>query len=64
MASIFTQVEYEHIKKYRALDEHGMKVVDMVLSLEVERMNQVQTFAACGSLVETSVVADDDDDLP
>lgn len=29
--------EYEHIKKYRALDEHGKKMVDFTLKEEYER---------------------------
>lgn len=29
--------EFEHIKKYRALDEHGKDVVDVVLDKEYER---------------------------
>jgi transcriptional regulator with XRE-family HTH domain len=61
LANVFTQAEYEHIKKYRTLDEHGMEVVDTILDLEIKRMNQVQTFAACGGLVEAPAVADDDD---
>lgn len=32
--------EQEHIKKYRALDEHGKKLVDNILDMEYERMNQ------------------------
>lgn len=33
-----TQNEYDHIKKYRALDRHGKKIVDYVLDEETERM--------------------------
>lgn len=29
--------EYEHIKKYRALDEHGRKLVDLILEEECDR---------------------------
>jgi repressor LexA len=56
-----TQPELTHIKKYRALDRYGKKMVDTVLDLEVERKQQLQTFAACGGLVEAPAVADDDD---
>lgn len=31
--------EYEHIKKYRALDDHGRKMVDFTLKEEWERSN-------------------------
>lgn len=32
-----TLAEYEHIKKYRALDEHGKEMVDFTLEKEYER---------------------------
>lgn len=32
-----TLAEYDHIKKYRALDEHGKKMVDFVLAEESDR---------------------------
>lgn len=32
-----TFAEFEHIKKYRALDAHGKKIVDMVLDEECSR---------------------------
>ena len=35
--------ELEHIKKYRALDEHGKEMVDFVLSKEYERINNQTT---------------------
>ena len=33
----------EFTKKYRALDEHGKKLVDLILQAEYERCNQVET---------------------
>lgn len=42
-----TPEEFENIiKKYRALDEHGKDMVDMVLEKESERMDQLQQAAA------------------
>lgn len=35
-----TLAEFEHIKKYRALDEHGKKMVDFTLQNEWERSTQ------------------------
>lgn len=32
-----TSSEFEHIKKYRTLDEHGKEMVDIVLQKECER---------------------------
>ena len=32
--------EQEHIKKYRTLDEHGKKIVDIVTDVECERMTE------------------------
>lgn len=46
----FSKSEITHIKKYRALDRHGKKIVDYVLDEETERM---QTLA---------VQAEDEDD--
>ena len=34
----FTQKEIRHIKKYRALDEHGQKMVDFTLTEEYNRL--------------------------
>lgn len=34
----FTQKEIHHIKKYRALDEHGQKMVDFTLTEEYNRL--------------------------
>ena len=38
-------MEMEHVKKYRALDDHGKDMVDMVLEKESERMDQLQKTA-------------------
>lgn len=35
--SVFSISETEHIKKYRALDAHGKRIVDMVLDEEYSR---------------------------
>ena len=35
--AIYTPAEITHIKKYRALDEHGTKAVDSILDIEYER---------------------------
>lgn len=35
-----SSAEMEHIKKYRALDEHGKDIVDTVLEKELARMNE------------------------
>lgn len=35
-----TLAEYEHIKKYRDLDEHGKEMVDFTLEKETERIKQ------------------------
>lgn len=43
---ILNLMEIEHIEKYRALDEHGKDMVDMVLEKEAERMSQLQKAAA------------------
>lgn len=32
--------EYEHIKKYRDLDEHGKEMVDFVLKIEADRIEK------------------------
>ena len=37
----FTVDEQTHIKKYRTLDKHGKKVVDIVLKEEVERIEEL-----------------------
>ncbi len=43
---ILNLMEIEHMEKYRALDEHGKDMVDMVLEKESERMDQLQQAAA------------------
>lgn len=47
--------EYEHIEKYRALDQHGQETVSYILNRETERMKQIEQAAA--TVVE---VADSD----
>ena len=37
-SKVFTVTEQSHIKKYRALDEHGKTLVDNVLNLEYKRV--------------------------
>ena len=37
-SKVFTVTEQSHIKKYRALDEHGKTLVDNVLDLEYKRV--------------------------
>ncbi len=39
-----TLAEYDHIKKYRALDEHGKKMVDFVLAEESDRCSSDVTY--------------------
>ena len=56
-----TQHELAYIKKYRALDEDGMKMVDTVLNLEFDRVHQSQTFVGRVGLAETSADVDDND---
>ncbi len=41
-AVAFTDTEQNHIKKYRALDEHGKILVDNVLDLEHKRVTSEQ----------------------
>ena len=42
----FTSSEEEHIKKYRALDEHGKDIIDTVLSKEHERIIRIRQASA------------------
>ena len=39
-----SNTELQHIKKYRALDEHGKEMVDLVLEKEHERVNLQDVF--------------------
>ena len=57
---LLTAHEREHLKKYRTLGRYGMKMVDTVLDLEVEREHQIKTLAVCDGLIETLVIADND----
>lgn len=43
VSPVFSSEEQEHIKKYRALDEHGKKMVDFILTEESNRMHAAQT---------------------
>ena len=43
---ILNLMEIEHMEKYRALDEHGKDMVDMVLEKESERMAQLRQASA------------------
>lgn len=36
-----TSAELSHVKKYRTLDEHGKKIVELVLDTESERMKNI-----------------------
>ena len=40
--------EFDHIRKYRALDSHGKKVVDGALTLEYDRMTNVESIEQKG----------------
>ncbi len=39
---VLSHIETEHIKKYRALDEHGKKMVDYVIAEETARMERLK----------------------
>ena len=47
--------ELAHIKKYRVLDTHGKKVVDIALELEYERMTHVETKEMRGGITYISL---------
>ena len=47
----FSKSEYDHIKKYRALDESGREHVSAVLQWESDRMNQLKRITSA-SIVE------------
>lgn len=49
--SIFSISEMDHIKKYRTLDEHGKKIVDMVLDEEAARCESERKAAESAYLV-------------
>ena len=48
----FTPQEQIHIKKYRALDEHGKKIVDFVLNEEYDRSTEQDE----GELIQTNCI--------
>lgn len=52
----FTSSEEEHIKKYRALDEHGKDIIDTVLSKEHERIIQLRQASTPAASVVTAPV--------
>lgn len=45
-----SNTELQHIKKYRALDEHGKKIVDFVLNEEYERSTEQES----GEIIQTN----------
>ena len=47
-----TPQEQIHIKKYRALDEHGKKIVDFVLNEEYDRSTEQES----GELIQTNCI--------
>lgn len=53
--------EYEHIKKYRALDDHGRKMVDFTLKEEWERSNYEKNYNI-RPISNMSMVAEDKSD--
>lgn len=48
----FTSEELDHIKKYRALDEHGKKMVNLVLEEESDRMNAEKIVPIAENIIE------------
>lgn len=44
--------EQDHIKKYRALDEHGKKIVDFILNEEYDRSTEQES----GELIQTNCI--------
>jgi len=42
-SEILNEIEEQHIKKYRILDEHGKEIVDAVLDIEVKRCEATQS---------------------
>ena len=50
--SELTPQEQIHIKKYRALDEHGKKIVDFVLNEEYDRSTEQES----GELIQTNCI--------
>ena len=47
-----SNTELQHIKKYRALDEHGKKIVDFVLNEEYDRSTEQDE----GELIQTNCI--------
>ena len=47
-----SNTELQHIKKYRALDEHGKKIVDFVLNEEYGRSTEQES----GELIQTNCI--------
>lgn len=50
-----TLAEYDHIKKYRALDEHGKKMVDFVLTEESDRCSSGVTYLTVDHVENTAI---------
>lgn len=50
--NVFSDIEQKMIKKYRALDEHGKKIVDFVLNEEYDR----STEQGEGELIQTNCI--------
>lgn len=48
--------EMEHVKKYRALDDHGKDMVDMVLKKESDRMAQLRRATTSVATVPVRVI--------
>ncbi len=50
--NVFSDIEQRIIKKYRALDEHGKKIVDFVLNEEYDRSTEQSE----GELIQTNCI--------
>ena len=50
--NVFSDIEQKMIKKYRALDEHGKKIVDFVLNEEYDRSTEQES----GELIQTNCI--------
>ena len=64
----FSTPEIKMIKKYRALDEHGKRIVDFVLDEESERMNAEDSEYMCAAARDGGLVKipkpDEEAELP
>lgn len=63
----FSQTEINHIKKYRALDERGKKMVDLVLNEEYEQSQKpvhiLQAVARDGRIAENTFTQAEVDEI-